>query len=163
MLRVGRLALLSLFSVAFWHCGGGATGIAACRDIESKKCELLLGCPAVPIADANDVDACKLFYRDQCLHGLADSADPAPVAVSACLAAIDRAATCKAEPLGSCATAPLLAAGQDAQKLTGCDAMLATEALADCAFLSPANGAGGAGGANTGAATGGAGGSGGGG
>lgn len=144
MRRLGRVALLALFSLGFWNCDSGATGVDACREIETKKCELLVGCPNVALANANDVDACKLFYRDQCLHGMADGASPDAATLTACLGALDLAGACKTATLATCADAPPLAMGRDSAMLTGCDAMLATESLAACSFLAPATGAGGA-------------------
>lgn len=144
MRGLGRMSLFALFSIAFWSCNSGATGIDTCRSIETRKCEFLVGCPNVAIASASDVDACILFYRDACLHGLADAVEPPPEAVSLCLSAIDQAGSCKTVSLASCAKPPALASGLDTKTVTGCDAMLATEKLADCAFLTPPNGAGGA-------------------
>jgi hypothetical protein len=153
MLSLARLTLVGLFAVAGVHCNTGATGVDACREIESKKCELAVGCKGVALATANDVTACKLFYRDQCLHGIADGVDPAAGAVTACLAALDLAGACKGGSLASCAKAPALAKGVDATKVTGCSVLLASELLADCSFLAPAGGVGGAGGSGGSAST----------
>ncbi|MBM4373660.1 MAG: hypothetical protein FJ095_01135 [Deltaproteobacteria bacterium] len=137
MPRVLRVLVLGLLSVPLWHCDSGATGIDACRAIELEKCELVRGCVGVTIATDADVEACKLYYRDQCLNGIADAADPNSAQVDGCLAALAAAAACKVEPLSSCVAAPELAAGVDATKTTGCEAMLATESLEACDFLRP--------------------------
>jgi hypothetical protein len=161
MLAIGGAALV------MWQCSNGATGVEACRKIENKKCELALGCANAPrVADEGDVTACKLFYRDQCLLGMADSADPTEVQTDACLAALDAAGGCKGGALAKCAAAPKLVTGADPKLLSGCDVILANEKLADCAFLQPPPGtttsAGGGLGGQGGAGTGGAGGAGGG-
>lgn len=162
MRPVARGLAVSCLALVLWHCGSSATGVEACRTLEARKCELVVGCPGATVADAGDVEACKLFYRDQCLHGMADGADPDDAAVNGCLAALDKAATCRATKLSACTGAPPLAAGADATKLTGCDALLATESLAACSFLGPVAGTGGAGGeASTSSGDGGSGGTGG--
>src|SRR5688572_30918766 len=52
-------------------CTSGAVAIAQCREIEYARCEA-----AVPCGVVTDVDECKRFYRDQCLHGIAGPAAP---------------------------------------------------------------------------------------
>jgi len=41
-----------------------------------------------------DVGACKRFYADACLHGLASGNDPGAVAVQACVDAINNTSDC---------------------------------------------------------------------
>lgn len=137
MLRIARFTVLVLLSVPLWHCDSGATGIDACRKIESMKCELVRGCSGVSIATDADVESCKLFYRDQCLNGIADGVEPTMAKVDACLAALTQAGACKDEPLSKCVAPPALADAVDAAETTGCEAMLATESLVDCDFLAP--------------------------
>ncbi|MBM4358487.1 MAG: hypothetical protein FJ096_10310 [Deltaproteobacteria bacterium] len=150
MHRVAGFALVGMFAPALLHCDGSATGIDACRSIEEKKCILVKGCPGSTVQTDADVDACKLFYRDQCLHGIADFAKPDDAAVATCLAALDAAGACRDGTLATCSGAPELTPGSDATKMTGCAAVLASEVLVGCSFLakSPAtSGGGGAGGA----------------
>lgn len=92
-------------------CDRGATGEEACRQIEAKRCEYLIGCPEAPnIVDEDDIVACRVFYRDQCLFGIANdsfNADPDEGLLNNCLIALDQTGACKAAPGGEiiqCAT-----------------------------------------------------------
>jgi hypothetical protein len=120
-------------------CDNGATGVDACRRIEDKRCQLVLGCPGVPVTDEDEVLACQNFYRDQCLFGVADGISPDNPQVEACLDALDRARRCQdaGTPIGSCADAPALAETLD-PATTGCSLVLLPEKLAGCGFLRPA-------------------------
>jgi hypothetical protein len=88
------LAALSLAAIA---CGTDAVGIQACRQIQEARCRQAPACniPLEPPyrTSGSDVDACIRFYNDACLHGLASASDPGPIAVNACVAAINRAPT----------------------------------------------------------------------
>ncbi len=69
-------AMAAAFAYSFWcssaaGCGTDAVGVDECRDIEEARCEAAQFCDIV-----DDVDACKRFYRDQCLHGLANGEQP---------------------------------------------------------------------------------------
>ena len=130
-------------------CGTGAVGVDQCRDIEEARCTGALSCGII-----TDVDACKRFYRDQCLHGLA-VASPGTKAVSACVATINAAGVCAmadaGTPLKECATVSASAPGAK----TACDIISSPELATDCAFLVPgadadtaAGGAGGEGGSS---------------
>lgn len=78
-------------------CTTGAVGIAQCREIESARCEA-----SVPCGVIEDVEECKRFYRDQCLHGIAGPAIPTNEDQSACVEAITRAGECaQGDPDGS--------------------------------------------------------------
>ena len=112
-----------------------------------------MGCPNVTIVDEGDVTACKLFYRDQCLFGMADSADPNEVEINSCLNAIDKARSCALEELATCVGGPDV--HPESNVKNGCDAILHPEALSECSFLVPPSDAGGSGGTS---ATGGSGG-----
>jgi hypothetical protein len=129
------------------HCGTDAVGIDACRQIEQLRCELVAGCPTSPVQDQQDIDDCKMFYRDQCLHGIADGASPDGAMVDACLGAIRQARACWNEglTLAACQTlaedggvvGPTPAAGVD-PATSGCGAIMAPEMLEACSFLRPA-------------------------
>lgn len=157
MPRARAFALLAVAALVLWHCSNGATGVEACRNIEQKKCELLVGCPNLqnPI-DEDHVNACKLFYRDECLLGMFNSVDPNDAETNECLAALDAAATCKGVKIDACQGAPKLSAIAPAPgTMQGCDLLIAPQNLQGCAFLvspSDTSGKGGAGG--TGGATG---------
>ena len=102
-------------------CGTNAQAVDECRDIEQARCEAGEPCGLV-----DDVDACKRFYRDHCLHGMVVES-PGQAQVDACVSAIE-------------------AAGASME----CDVVLYPERTAECSFLSPspppAGGDGGAGG-----------------
>ena len=62
------LASLLLGAVTWPGCGTDAVDVDACRRIEYIRCEQGPRCPGLGVSD---VESCKRFYRDQCLHGLA--------------------------------------------------------------------------------------------
>lgn len=133
-------------------CDNGATGVAACRRIEEARCELIKGCDGSLQSD-DEVTACKLFYRDQCLFGVADGQAPDDVVVEACLKALGEARACETagNDLASCSGAPQLRA--DSLVTTGCMAVAKPEDLVACAFLHPSvaqTGSAGGGGQSTG-------------
>jgi len=137
--RAPRVALATacvLLPLSTWQCDNGATGVETCRRIEEARCELVRGCPGAVQTD-DDVTACKLFYRDQCLFGIADAQQPDEVSVAACLAALEQARACvdANQPFASCSEAPALAA--DATSSEGCKALLTPQDLAACSFLHP--------------------------
>jgi hypothetical protein len=73
-------------------CGTDAVGVDACQEVESARCRAAPGCgvsiePPFSTSGSN-VDACIRYYDIACLHGLASGNEPAPAAVSACVAAI---------------------------------------------------------------------------
>ncbi|MBV9949176.1 MAG: hypothetical protein JOZ69_20170 [Myxococcales bacterium] len=74
-------------------CGTDAVGVDACRKIEEARCERAPDCRIVLVppyhTSGTDVDACRRFYDDACLHGLASS-DPGTTATNACVGAIDQ-------------------------------------------------------------------------
>ena len=127
---------LTALAATVVHCSSGAVGVEACRQIESKKCEVAKGCPGVGLDEDSDVEACKLFYHDQCMFGIADgTADPDGILVEACLVAIDAAASCRgSETIGECPTRPTLTSASFLGN-TPCEIILFPERLADCSFL----------------------------
>jgi hypothetical protein len=135
-------------------CDTDAVGIEDCRRIEQARCEV-----ARPCRDNDfDVDDCKRFYRDHCLHGVALEEAPSEPDVDRCVLAIRTAGACAAgqpdAPIASCGEPPLIAV----EGLTACGAIEEPTQLADCAFLVPEQepiGAGGTGGTpSTGGASG---------
>lgn len=110
-------------------CGTDATGVDACRQIEFARCE-----GAQPCAFDVDVDACRRFARDNCLHGLVEQ--PGEAAVRACTGAIETAVKC-ADREGSKTKA---SACEDDELATAgsarvCELVLEPERLAQCEFL----------------------------
>jgi hypothetical protein len=128
------LALVSALT-AFGLTGGGCTtdavGIDACRDIETARCEAAQYCGRI-----EDVEACQRFYRDHCLHGLAEGvSEPAADAVADCVATIEKA--------GECAKGDRFARLEDCPQVTreddgatfACQIVLFPEWSAECSFL----------------------------
>jgi len=151
---LGSAGALSAVALCVAHCGNDAVAVEGCRTIENKRCEAAMGC-IDSIADDDDVTACQLFYRDQCLFGMAVTEDPGEPAIEACVAALDKAALCKGAPLGECAEPPAVTASGHLER-TGCYVILNPELLADCAFLLPSEeGSGGSGGSSSGSGGGG--------
>lgn len=86
------LACAGLLGLA---CGTEPVGVDACRRIEHVRCESAAACGidlSMPVhrgdSPASDVNACKRYYDDACLHGLATTKEPGNVAVQACIDAI---------------------------------------------------------------------------
>jgi len=144
------------------RCDNGATGEEACRSIEEQRCASVQGCPASTVVSDGDVTNCQLFYRDECLYGMADSLDPSADTTNACVAAIAGARACSDANLllGPCNTpgspvgGPALSPGTSAAA-TGCDAVMHPELLQACVFLAAVPpvadaGSGGTGGSDTG-------------
>jgi hypothetical protein len=124
-------AVFAFTLVSAAGCGTDAVGVDQCRDIEDARCSAAFNCGTI-----TDVDACKRFYRDQCLHGLA-VASPGTRAVSACVATINAAGVCAmGDPdatLKDCGAVTVSAPG--AKK--ACDIVSSPELAAECAFLVP--------------------------
>jgi hypothetical protein len=125
-------------------CDTGATGVDACRAIEQTRCQAVAGCPGATVVSTEDVANCQLFYRDHCLHGMADGLDPDQGTVDACVTAIALARACydAGLTLGACNAAavasgtagPALIFGMD-PATTGCQAVFTPEILQACNFL----------------------------
>jgi len=99
LLRASALLLLAVpcASGLSSGCTTDAIGIAECREIEYARCEASVPCGAI-----EDVEACKRFYRDQCLHGIAGPTVPTTADQGACVTAITEAGQCAADdPDGS--------------------------------------------------------------
>ena len=138
------------------NCATEATGVDACRRIESARCEAASKCGF----SSSDVDRCLDFYRDQCLRGI-ENADHVPQEneTRECINAVQATATCaeaKKPTMHDC-TAAVVADASEAD-LTPCQILLdQVHQLRSCAFVAaPANpsssttqatGSGGAGGA----------------
>jgi hypothetical protein len=93
------LVLLGLASAL--ACGTEPVGVDSCRKIEDARCENAMSCGidlSKPVhrgdTPSQDVGACKRFYEDACLHGLAAPTDPGAVAVQACVDAINNTPDC---------------------------------------------------------------------
>lgn len=125
----------SAASLSLPGCGTDASGVEACRQIETARCEAAAACGYT----SEQVTLCKEFYRDQCLHGI-ENADYEPSAsdVEGCIAAVNQVRACAERGVGTmvdCPEAPLTPGS--AASLTPC-AILTDKAhlLAACAFVS---------------------------
>ena len=144
-------------------CGPQAVGVESCRKIESARCDAALSCGFTK-AEAED---CKLFYRDQCLHGIENTAHrPTEPETSACIAAIEATGQCAANgvtAMSACAGVGFL---DTATAKAPCDVLLSSaHELSACAFAAAEADAGtttsattSSGGGGTGGSTGGTGG-----
>jgi|SoiMethySBSTD1v2_1073268.scaffolds.fasta_scaffold05404_12 hypothetical protein len=112
-------------------CGTDAIGVEDCRKIEQARCDLGAACGRV-----EDVDSCRRFYRDHCLHGLALENSPGTAQVKACADAISAAASCAklGGPQASASACPGI--GPTALPLA-CDVISRPEATEVCRFLVP--------------------------
>ena len=126
------VALVGLVLSAAYGCGTDAVGIEDCRQIEQARCDAGAACGLV-----KDVEACKRYYRDHCLHGLAIPDSPGPNRVKACVTAISAAAQCARDlgpqaPIASCSPDVGLTALSSA-----CEVVNRPEETEPCRFLVP--------------------------
>ena len=130
---VRRLAFGVCFVWLAGSCGTDAVGVSECREVEEARCNAAVSC------GYTDVEECRRFYRDHCLHGVAlDKVDA--VQVDQCVAQVQNAGQCAAEQPGAapadCAQ-PIETATSVAKV---CDVVLRPELATTCAFLVPAPG-----------------------
>jgi len=118
--RWTSLWALGLYLVA--SCGTDAEGVEDCRRIEQARCDAGSVCGFI-----TDADACRRFYRDQCLHGLAVQSPGGPT-VSQCVSDINAAKACAGD-------AEACAEGESPE--TACEAVERPENLPNCTFLAP--------------------------
>lgn len=155
-MRAVRATLLLGFSTLLLgsiptSCNTSAVGVDECRRIENARCEAAVRCPGE--FDVSSVSACKRFYRDHCLHGLAVSSVPSKPDVDDCIATIGALADCarqKGETSQVTQCGSLTSTDPDVK--TVCELMRKPQASPDCSFLVPVSqdGTGGSGGENTG-------------
>ncbi|HSC89225.1 MAG TPA: hypothetical protein VLC09_18210 [Polyangiaceae bacterium] len=85
---------LAASPLALLGCTTGAIAVNECREIEYLRCEASVACGLGDIENEDDVTACKSFYRDQCLHGIAGPKVPTAKDQKDCVATIQAAADC---------------------------------------------------------------------
>jgi hypothetical protein len=105
-------------------------GVSECREVEEARCNAAVGCGYA------DVDECRRFYRDHCLHGVPlDTVDN--VQIDQCVAQIQSAGQCAAEQPGAAPAdcAPPIQTQTVVAKV--CDVVLRPELTPACAFLVP--------------------------
>ena len=121
-------------------CGTDAVGVEACRQIEAARCSALRSCPVAQggFKSDDEVDACTLFYRDQCLHGIESTTAPTDAQLTGCVNAVKATAACAkagTPTMEGCPAAPLVSP-MEASGLTPCNAILkAADHLAACNFV----------------------------
>jgi hypothetical protein len=121
---------LGLAVAAFGGCSADSIGIEDCRDIEFARCEAGHACGVV-----QDVEDCKRFYRDHCLHGLALEDEPSGTDVQSCVRSLKAVSACTADT--ALAACPGVTA-QPSLLALACDVVSAPEDIAECGFLVPA-------------------------
>jgi hypothetical protein len=119
-------------------CGTDAVAVDDCREIENARCEAASHCS--DRYTVTDVDACRRFYRDQCLHGIASSKPPSTGQVRACVSVIQAAGRCASATSATTVLAECgdtaLAAQTHPTLLVACDVVAYPELAAECSFLS---------------------------
>lgn len=123
----GALSMTCAFLLAS-GCGSDAVAVEACRDIEQARCEAGRHCGLV-----DDVDRCKRFYRDHCLHGLKTDKTPGDPQVDECVAAIKLAGKCASEGVELLAECTDWKSGTELT--TPCDVVRTPEKIELCDFL----------------------------
>lgn len=87
--------LLTLFTL--FGCSTDAVGVNECRDVEYARCEASVACGVI---SADEVDDCKRFYRDHCLHGMKGDEVPTADEHKDCIELIEEAGETAAASLG---------------------------------------------------------------
>ncbi len=155
-----RLGLWLVAAIA--GCGTAAVGVEDCRELENARCEAAVACP--DLFQIRDLAACKRFYRDQCLHGLATNAPPGAPTLHRCVQSIGALSSCALKYGEEANVSQCSLKRATTEVMTVCETLQRPETLVDCGFLIPPEPAptpevtGGAGGAGGKTATGGAGG-----
>lgn len=85
--------LLTAVAPSLGACDTDAVGVEDCRDIERARCEAALHCD-LGIDTAKDVEACKRFVRDNCLHGFAVDESASSTDLRGCVETIQAAGAC---------------------------------------------------------------------
>lgn len=127
-------ALAAFFVVHASGCGTDAVGVEECRDIEEARCEAAQYCGLVA---SDEVDQCKRFYRDQCLHGMAAGERPGAPRVKKCVTTIRLAGECAkagGKTLADCA-AQGLTPSEKTYHTEACEIVQEPEGAAECEFL----------------------------
>lgn len=108
-------------------CGTDAVGVDDCRQIEQTRCDYAVACGLT-----DDAEACRRFYRDQCLHGLAGG-QPSRLELGVCLRTIRAAGACAKEDREQ--TLDVCASDTKSGPVPVCDVISAPERLVECDFL----------------------------
>ena len=112
-------------------CGSDAVGVGECREIERARCEVGSACGLV-----SDLDACRRFYRDHCLHGLSLEESPSKQRLDRCTNLILALAAC-VKNLGADASYAECGLQVPATLEKACGVVESPEQTEACAFLVP--------------------------
>lgn len=77
-------------------CSTEAVAIKECREIEELRCEASVSCGIVA---EDEVEGCKRFYKEQCLHGIAGDKEPSADQENKCVELLEEAQQIAAETL----------------------------------------------------------------
>lgn len=131
-LSLSRLVftVLPLLVGAMWlgGCSTEPVNVEGCRSIEDTRCEVAGFCPNYPNFD---VEGCKRFYHDQCLHGLSSTDDPGEPNIERCVAAIRKAGECARKQVSEPCNVGLETVASP------CDMIEHPENYVACSFLVP--------------------------
>lgn len=122
------LGAAAAWTLAFTGCGTDPVNPNGCRQIENARCMAAPSCPA--FGASFNVEACKRFYKDQCLRGLQVSRDPGEPQIRACSNAIALAGQCASESTSPCVIDNHLVDDP-------CAVVSAPERFPSCSFLYP--------------------------
>jgi len=119
-------------------CATDAVGVDSCRKIEYARCDAASHCPTTFGSKINP-SACRLFYRDHCLHGLSYD-DPGAVQVGDCVRDIVALGACAADSQADPENATpsscdLEIQSLDSQITTACGLIAQPQSIPSCAFL----------------------------
>ena len=140
MRRAGlaAFAAVSLFLLAGNPgCGTDAKGVDDCREIERARCDAAYACGQV-----SDLDQCRRFYRDHCLHGLAVTPPPHG-RVEACVSTIQKASACVKRAGAGVSLADCELDGGEVVTTDpigisfACELVSTPERTGECSFLTP--------------------------
>lgn len=126
------ISALTAFGLTAAGCTTEAVGIEACRDIETARCEAAQYCGRI-----EDVEGCQRFYRDHCLHGLAEGVEAPPDDVVAdCVATIEKAGECAKTDRFASLDDCIPQVSRDPRGATrACHIVLFPEWATECSFL----------------------------
>jgi hypothetical protein len=128
---VRRLAFGVCFVWLAGSCGTDAVGVSECREVEEARCNAAVSCGYA------DVEECRRFYRDHCLHGMAlDKVET--VQVDQCVAQLQNAGQCATQQPGAAPADCAQPIATESSVAKVCDVVLRPELASACAFLVPA-------------------------
>lgn len=124
------LVRLSSLLAPLWllACNTKAVAIQECREIEYARCEASVPCGVI---EEDEVEECKRFYREQCLHGIAGPTAPTAEEQKSCLNTIDKAK--KVATLNSA----LGGAPQEKELTVACGVISRPWLVSACDYLAP--------------------------